>query len=87
VDAFRVIELRAQYEVLSQIEDMFSPTSKHRVAKYVDKKMREIIKELETFKKQENCTFCEGTGQIVSSTTISRFKTCDCIIIPQEELK
>ena len=54
MDAFRVIELRAQYEVLSQIEDMFSPTSKHRVAKYVDKKMREIIKELETFKKQEN---------------------------------
>jgi hypothetical protein len=32
---------------------MFSPTSKHRVAKFVDKKMREIIKELETFKKQE----------------------------------
>ena len=54
MDIFKVIELRAQYEVLSQIEDMFSPTSKHRVAKYVDKKMREIIKELETFKKQED---------------------------------
>lgn len=54
MDAFRVIELRAQYEVLSQIEDMFTPKSKHRVAKHVDKKMREIIKELETFKKQEN---------------------------------
>ena len=37
--------------------------------------------------KQENCTFCEGTGQIVSSTTISGFKTCDCINIPQEEPK
>jgi hypothetical protein len=37
--------------------------------------------------KQENCTFCEGTGQIVSCTTISGFKTCDCIIIPQEEPK
>jgi hypothetical protein len=37
--------------------------------------------------KQENCTFCEGTGQIVSSTTISGFKTCDCIIISQEEHK
>ena len=37
--------------------------------------------------KQENCTFCEGTGQIVSSTTTSGFKTCDCIIIPQEEPK
>ncbi len=33
---------------------MFTPKSKHRVAKHVDKKMREIIKELETFKKQEN---------------------------------
>lgn len=54
MDAFRVIELRAQYEVLSQIEEMFKPTSKHRVAKHVDKKMRDIIKELETFKKQEN---------------------------------
>lgn len=31
--------------------------------------------------KQENCTFCEGTGQIVSSTTISGFKTCDCKLI------
>ncbi len=37
--------------------------------------------------KQENCTFCNGTGQIVSSTTISGFKTCDCIIISQEEPK
>ena len=37
--------------------------------------------------KQENCTLCNGTGQIVSSTTISGFKTCDCIIIPQEEPK
>lgn len=54
MDAFRVIELRAQYEVLSQIEEMFTPKSKHRVAKHVDKKMREIIKELETFKKQEH---------------------------------
>jgi hypothetical protein len=53
MDAFRVIELRAQYEVLSQIEEMFTPKSKHRVAKYVDKKMREIIKELETFKKED----------------------------------
>ncbi len=36
--------------------------------------------------KQFNCTFCEGTGQIVSSTTISGFKTCNCIDIPQEEV-
>jgi hypothetical protein len=37
--------------------------------------------------KQETCTFCEGTGQIVSSTTISGFKTCDCINIPNQEPK
>jgi hypothetical protein len=33
------------------------------------------------------CSFCDGTGQVVSSTTISRFKTCDCKMIPKEEPK
>jgi hypothetical protein len=37
--------------------------------------------------KQETCMFCEGTGQIVSSNTISGFKTCDCINIPKQEQK
>jgi hypothetical protein len=37
--------------------------------------------------KEEICSFCDGTGQVVSSTTISRFKTCDCKIIPKEEPK
>lgn len=37
--------------------------------------------------KQEPCVVCNGTGQIVSSTTISGFKTCDCITISQEEPK
>jgi hypothetical protein len=37
------------------------------------------------FPQEEPCSFCKGTGQIVSSTTISGFKTCDCINIPQEE--
>ena len=46
-DPFKVIELRAQYEVLSEIESMFPRTSKHRVAIHVDKKMREILKRLE----------------------------------------
>jgi hypothetical protein len=36
---------------------------------------------------EEPCSFCNGTGQIVSSTKISGFKTCDCINIPQEEPK
>jgi hypothetical protein len=50
MDPFKVlktIELKAQYEVLSEIEDMFAPSSKHKVAVYVDKKMREILKEIE----------------------------------------
>ncbi len=54
MDPFRVVELRAQYEVLSHIEDMFPPNSKHRVAKYVDKKMREILKELVIEKPKSN---------------------------------
>jgi hypothetical protein len=37
--------------------------------------------------KEEICSFCDGTGQVVSSTTISRFKTCDCKIIPKDEIK
>ena len=37
--------------------------------------------------KEEICSFCDRTGQVVSSTTISRFKTCDCKIIPKEESK
>ena len=47
MDPFKLVELRAQYEVLSHIEEMFTAKSKHRVAKYVDKKMRDIIKEIE----------------------------------------
>jgi hypothetical protein len=47
MDPFKVVELRAKYEVLSEIEDMFPPHSKHKVAVYVDKKMREILKEIE----------------------------------------
>jgi hypothetical protein len=47
VDPFKIVELRAQYEILSHIEDMFPSHSKHKVAMYVDKKMREILKELE----------------------------------------
>lgn len=47
MDPFRIIELRAQYEVLSQIESMFSRTSKHKVALHVDKKMREILRDIE----------------------------------------
>jgi hypothetical protein len=37
--------------------------------------------------KEEICSFCDGTGQVVSSTTISRFKTCDCKMLPKEEPK
>jgi len=54
MDPFRVVELRAQYELLSQIEEMFPPHSKHKVAMYVDKKMREILKELVIEKPKSN---------------------------------
>jgi len=47
MDPFRLVELRAQYKVLSEIEEMFPRYSTHRVAKYAVKKMREIIKEIE----------------------------------------
>jgi hypothetical protein len=47
MDPFRMIKLGAQYEVLSQIESMFSRTSKHKVALHVDKKMREILRDIE----------------------------------------
>ncbi len=33
------------------------------------------------------CPICEGTGKEVTSTTISRFKTCECMSLPQEESK
>jgi hypothetical protein len=39
------------------------------------------------YSEEEPCLFCEGTGQVVSSTTISGFTTCDCINIPQGEPK
>jgi hypothetical protein len=47
MDPFRLVELRAQYKVLSEIEEMFPRHSKHRVVKYAVKRMREIIKEIE----------------------------------------
>lgn len=47
MDPFRLVELRAQYKVLSEIEDMFPRYSKHRVAEYAVKKMKEILKEIE----------------------------------------
>lgn len=47
MDPFKLVELRAQYKVLSEIEEMFPCNSKHRVAKHAVKRMREIIKEIE----------------------------------------
>jgi hypothetical protein len=46
MDPLKVIELRAQYLILSEIEEMFVAKSKHKVAKYVDRKMIDILKEL-----------------------------------------
>jgi hypothetical protein len=44
----RILELKAQYRVLSEIEDLFPKNSVHPVAKQVDKKITETIKQLET---------------------------------------
>ena len=46
MDPIKVIELRAQYIILSEIEEMFPPKSKHKVAKYVDRRMTDILKQL-----------------------------------------
>lgn len=47
MDPFKIIELRAQYKVLSEIEEMFPKNSTHRAAKYAVKRMCEILKEIE----------------------------------------
>jgi hypothetical protein len=47
MDPFKLLELRAQYQVLSEIESMFPLYSKNKVAIHVNKKMREILKEME----------------------------------------
>ena len=47
MDPFKLIELRAQYKVLSEIEEMFPRNSTHRAAKYAVKRMREILREIE----------------------------------------
>jgi len=46
-DSFKLVELISQYKVLSEIEEMFPRNSTHRVAKYADKRMREILREIE----------------------------------------
>jgi hypothetical protein len=40
-------ELKAQYRVLSEVESQFPRKSKHKVAVFVDKKIKETIKQLE----------------------------------------
>jgi|694.fasta_scaffold05151_20 hypothetical protein len=71
----------------------FVETERIEEGKYVDRFADGSVVEgiYENYKiiipQEEPCSFCEGTGQIVSSTTISGFKTCDCINILQEEPK
>jgi hypothetical protein len=50
---------------------------------YLDYK---IIIPQEESKQEEICPICDGTGEIVSSTTISRFQTCECKYVPQQEV-
>ncbi len=45
------VQLKAQYKVLSQVEEMWGvKPSRHRAYIFVSKKLREIIKELHTLK-------------------------------------
>ena len=44
----KIIELKARYRTLSEIEELFPKNSVHPVAKQVDRKITETIKELET---------------------------------------
>lgn len=47
----RTAELKAQYKVLSEVEEMWGvKPSKHRAYIFITKRMREIIKELQTIK-------------------------------------
>ena len=57
------------------------------IIQYTDIYGKDINKYKIIIPQEELCSFCKGTGRIVSSTTISGFKTCDCINIPQEEPK
>lgn len=47
----RILELKAQYRVLSDIENCFPKGSTHRAAMYVDNKMTEILDELVKLKR------------------------------------
>lgn len=49
--AKRIIELKAQYRLLSELEEFWKKPSNHRVYLFVQNKMKEIIKEIESLKK------------------------------------
>ena len=49
----KILELKARYRTLSEIEDLFPKNSVHPVAKQVDKKMAQVIKEIETLEKSK----------------------------------
>jgi hypothetical protein len=45
-DVARNYALSAQYRLLGELEELFPKNSKHKVAGVIDKKMREILKQL-----------------------------------------
>ena len=49
----KIIELNAQYRILSEIESEFGYYTTHKVAMFVQRKMVEILNQLAQLKQQE----------------------------------
>lgn len=43
-----ILELKAQYRILSELESKFPKKSKHKVYVFIDQKMTEILKQINT---------------------------------------
>lgn len=50
IDEIRLVELNAQYKLLSEAEEHFPRKSKSKIALFVDKKMTEVCNEIDDIK-------------------------------------
>ena len=50
IDEIRLIELGAQYKILSEATEHFPEKSKSKIALFIDKKMTEVCKEIDEIK-------------------------------------
>jgi hypothetical protein len=48
----RMIELNAQYRVLSRLQEQFGPNSKHRAALFIDRAMDQVLAEIKLIENQ-----------------------------------